>query len=79
MPLSSVADTVPVFGVGHVGLAVNVVLAVKPLSTADAGDTLPSPGELPNVIVSPFSTNGFMLTPSLFWLTSAVNVCVPPG
>jgi hypothetical protein len=64
--LSSVADTVPVFGLGQIALAVKVVLAVRLLRTAAPGDTLPSPAVLPKVIVSPFSTNGLMVIPFVF-------------
>jgi hypothetical protein len=66
VPLSSVADTVPVFGLGQVALAVKVVLAIRLVSTAVGGDTLPNPAVLPNVIVNPFSTTGFMLAPFEF-------------
>jgi hypothetical protein len=64
--LSSVAEIVPVFGLGHVALAVNVVLAVRLLNSAEPGATLPSPAVFVNVIVSPFSTTGFMLAPFEF-------------
>src|SRR5262245_4802231 len=78
VPLSSVADTLPVFGAGQVALAVNKVPAVRLLSAADPGATLPNPPPL-NVMVSPFSTTGFIAAPFVFWLTSAVNVWVWPS